>query len=93
MRPPCVAKGDVSLRMRRKEASGGWGLACVCVGGVMRSQQCSWEGKWRSSPGNPEGDVTAPELVITGGNGGVKGHPGVMLVCLRRIDSKDFQNG
>lgn len=56
--------------------------------GVVRSQQCGWEGKWRTGPGNPEGDVTAPELVITGGNGGVKGHPGVVLVC---TDSKDFQ--
>lgn len=28
---------------------------------------------------DPEGDVTAPELVITGSNGGVKGHPGVMV--------------
>lgn len=25
-----------------------------------------------ASPGSPEDDVTAPELVITGGNGGVK---------------------
>lgn len=33
------------------------------------------EGKWRTSPGGPEDDVTAPELVITGGNGGVKGSP------------------
>lgn len=48
----------------------------------------SWEGKWRTSP---EGDVTAPELVITGGNGGVKGHPVVVLMWLQHMYIEDFQ--
>lgn len=30
----------------------------------------SIEGKWRTSPGSQEDDVTPPELVITKGNGG-----------------------
>lgn len=54
----------------------------------------SCEGKWRTSPGRPEDDVTAPELVITGGNGGVQGHPGFMLCgCIKLGDTlflKDF---
>ena len=39
---------------------------------------------------DPEGDVTAPELVITGSNGGVEGHPGVMLAG-GDIYIEDFQ--
>lgn len=43
---------------------------------------------------DPEGDVTAPELVITGSNGGVKGHPGVMVAggggIHRRVSEKRF---
>lgn len=57
----------------------GW----VCVDSSVASKHppalWSWKGKWRTNPGSPEDDVTAPELVIAGGNGGVKGHPGAVL--------------
>lgn len=42
-------------------------------------------GKWRTTPGGPEDDVTAPELAITGGNGGFEGHSGVVFVWLQLI--------
>lgn len=45
----------------------------------------SSEGKWRASPDYQEDDVTAPELVITGENGGVEGHPGVASVWLQSV--------
>lgn len=77
MRPPSVAKGDISLEMRVEEGGvGGWGQrgrrAHADNRAASKQPTRVGERKWRTSPGSPEGDVTTPDLVITLGNRGVK---------------------
>lgn len=76
MRPPSVAKGDISLEMTRKEGSGGGvrgGGGCMLTAELLPNNPPEsgeeMEDQFRQSR---EGDVTTPELVITGGNRGVK---------------------
>lgn len=93
MCPPSVAQGDGSLEARRMRAVG-W----VCVDSNAASKHppalWSWKGKWRISPGSPEDDVTAPELVITGGNGGVKGsHRGRVAAHIHQARRRPFPLG
>lgn len=74
-----------------EEEGGRWGWVYADSSVTSKQTHQSWEWKWRTSAGSPEGDVTAPEWLISGGNGGVEGHPGVMLVWLQHVYIKDFQ--
>lgn len=82
MRLPNVAKGDDSQDGGQR---GGVREGTHADNSAASKQTAlrSSEGKWRASP---QDDVTAPELVITGGNGGVKGSPrGRVCVVAKHI--------
>ncbi|KAF7669327.1 hypothetical protein LDENG_00203480 [Lucifuga dentata] len=83
MHPPRLAQGDVSLEIR-KESSREDG----CTLRAVRPPNTQLSGVGRGTESlsrQSRDDVTSPELELIEGNGGLKGHPGAMFVCLHSI--------
>lgn len=87
---PVLPKRTLGWGREGREGGGQWGWVYADSSATSKQSHPSWEGKWRTSAGSPEGDVTAPESLISGGNGGVEDHPGVASAWLQHINIKDL---